>query len=290
MKKLFYLGFCLVLLVGFGCAITDYGTITDNNQVTAKKAGKFSGIQPVIDTKGRAHIQETSQIATIWPDGTDELLNFVDQKADGTAKLTTYNNFSTGPNEPTFHDDLYCNTDRQGCSVFDAPDNNDGNLFDGTFNTNCSGARSLSLLLSTGRYYGECGKLQANSKVDLMSKAALFNSAIFAVRMGREGLLYNMNSSNLSIHLTNANGVTQQLPLSGTISLWRDASQNIGLLDMRNSLVSSTLRWYRGYLAQDATSLTTATLTYNGISADFTIGGSGNVTYENLGTILNRSY
>jgi hypothetical protein len=154
MKKLSYLAFCLVLVAGFGCAITNYGTITDNNQAQAGP----QGVQPVINTAGKAHIMETSQIATIWSDGTDEFINFVDQKADGTATLTTYNNFSTG-SEPIFHDDLYCNTAWNGCSIFTAPDDNDSNIFDGTTNLNCSGARSLSILLSTGRYYGECGDI-----------------------------------------------------------------------------------------------------------------------------------
>ena len=76
MKKVSYLAFCLLLVAGFGCAITNYGIITDNDQVSN---GQGSG---VVDTKGKAKLFESSQIATIWPDGTDELFSMIDQKAD----------------------------------------------------------------------------------------------------------------------------------------------------------------------------------------------------------------
>ena len=59
MKKLFYLGFCVMLSLGVGCAITNYELITDNDQVSN---GQGSG---VVNTNGKAHIRESSQIGTI---------------------------------------------------------------------------------------------------------------------------------------------------------------------------------------------------------------------------------
>ena len=132
MKKVLYLGFCLVLAMGVGCAITNYSLITDNDQVSN---GQGSG---VVNTNGKAKMT-SQQVATIWPDGSDELFSFIDQKADGTAVITTYNNFSTG-GDPTFHSDLYCNTAWNGCAIWTAPDDNVGDIFDGTFNANCAGA------------------------------------------------------------------------------------------------------------------------------------------------------
>jgi hypothetical protein len=205
MKKGLYSAFLATLLVGFGCAITDYGVITDNDQ--------SNGQGGIVNTQGKAHIRETSQIATIWPDGTDELFTFIDQSADSTATLTTYNNFSTG-GEPTFHDDLYCNPDWSGCSIFSAMDNNDANLFDGRSNANCSGARSLSLLLGTGRYYGECGR--SNARISVEDKVTLLHSAVKAERFGITGLVWNANGANTVVTARNLEtGATYFVPLVG---------------------------------------------------------------------------
>ena len=61
MKKALYLGFCLVLAMGVGCAITDYELIVDNDQVSN---GQGTG---VVNTNGKALIM-SGGIATIWSD------------------------------------------------------------------------------------------------------------------------------------------------------------------------------------------------------------------------------
>lgn len=152
MKKLFYLGFCLVLAMGVGCAITDYALITDNDQT---RNGQGTG---TVNTNGKAHIREGSQVASGYPDGYDELFSFVDQSANGDRVLTTYDNFSSS--FPIFHSDFYCNPDWQGCAVSTSqdPQVGDVDIFDYSANFNCLGARSLYLLVASSRYYGECGR------------------------------------------------------------------------------------------------------------------------------------
>ena len=81
MRKALYSAFCCVLLFGGGCHISNYGIITDNNQSNGSGGG-------IVNTTGKAHIKESSQVASIWPDGSDEMINFVDQMSDGTATLT----------------------------------------------------------------------------------------------------------------------------------------------------------------------------------------------------------
>jgi hypothetical protein len=288
MKPSVYGIFLLVLLAGFGCAITDYGVINDNdqgNQALPEPSapncepncvrGIFGCICPT-STNGPAHIKETSQIATIWPDGTDELINFVDQKVDGTATLTTYNNFSTG-GEPTFHDDLYCNPSWVGCSIFTASDDNDSQLFDGTSNANCSGARSLSILLSTGRYYGECGNQEA--KFSVADKVTALSSAIGAERFGRSGLLWNLSSSNTSIVARNLDtGQSYMVPTFG-VSLDHFMSEhgNVAFTWLNDALLGPALLNFGGLLDKELRSeAVEVTVTVNGIEAGFMLAGGDN--------------
>ena len=148
MKFIIYGTFCFCLVVGFGCAITDYDIITDNDQGSGSDPA-----QGIVNTSGKAKIVPSVQVATMFSDGTDETFSMIDQKADGTATITTYNNYSTGDGA-VFHDDLYCNPDWNGCSILTAPDNNDGNLFDGMRNMNkvhCNteGSDTRSMVKST---------------------------------------------------------------------------------------------------------------------------------------------
>jgi hypothetical protein len=269
MKKLSYLAFCLVLVAGFGCAITNYGIITDNDQVSN---GQGSGI---VNTAGKAHLFESSQIATIWPDGTDELFAAIDQKSDGSSTITTYNNFSTGT-DPIFHDDLYCNTAWTGCAIWTASAN-DGNpdIFDGTWNQNCLGSRSLSLLLSTGRYYGECGDREA--KLSVQDKVNLIDSAVSAKVLNMSGLQWNFGN-DLRITAT-SNGVSYNLPLFGArISHFYNNAGNEAITDMTHASMAPALK-HAGSVLRNMTDSVVITLTHNGVSSEFMISPefAGNV-------------
>jgi hypothetical protein len=121
-----------------------------------------------------AYIMPTSQIATIWDDGTDELFTLVSQDWKGDQWLKTYNNYDPTGNV-IFLDQTYCDPTRDSgfCVIAlgwnpDLPNeyphgdqgagyDNVDNPFDYILDLNCSGARSLSLLVSYTSRIGECG-------------------------------------------------------------------------------------------------------------------------------------
>lgn len=270
MKKMFYLGFCLVLAMGVGCAITDYEVITDNDQTLN---GQGSG---VVNTSGKAHVRESSQVATLWADGNDELIWFVDQKANGDQTLSTYNNFSTVSGQPTFHDDLYCNPDWQGCAITTAPNPAAGDVdpFDYSYNANCSGARSLSVLLGTTRYYGECGR----ARMSLSDRISLINSARLGQNLGLEGMFFDLNHSNLTISVDNKAGFVSTLPVNASSSLFLSYQGRKGTLDLTNPLWATTFSAYADFLGNQATGRTNLTITYNGISISKEIAGNTGIS------------
>lgn len=284
MKKLLYLSFCLVLALAFGCAITNYSAISDNDQTDSPQAGGGP-----INTNGKAHLVESSQVATGWSDGTDELFSFVDQKANGDRTISTYNNHSGNAGQPIFHSDLYCNPDWAGCAVWTSPDPEvgDATIFDGTPNVNCFGFRSLSILLSSSRYYGECGReaWTFEERLQLMGEGAI------GERFGAVGLLYNLNAGTLEIQLDNNQGVVSNLAVRGNAELWVAGNSNLAFLDLSNPLLGTVGRAYANWLAQYGSEATTVTLSYNGISRDFDIAGiSGASTPERVMANMNLHY
>lgn len=259
----------VVLVVPSGCAISDYGVITDNDE--SKAGGGDRGT--VVNTAGKAHIIEKSQTIVIYPDGTDEWVNFVDQKADGTATLTAYNNFSTGT-EPLFHDDLYCNAAWTGCSIWTSPDDNDDRLFDSTFNPNCSGARSTSTLLSTGRYYGECGRQRG--RLGVRQKLSLLHGAVEATAFGRQGLLWSLDSSNTDVRVRNLEtGLEVGIPLGGVcVDLFASRRRQPAIAWLDHPLLGPIFRDYAGRLDNELhTETLEVTITYNGVPVSFTVAG-----------------
>lgn len=282
MRKLFYLGFCLVLVSSVGCVLTNYELITDNDQVAN---GQGTG---VVNTNGKAHIRESSQIATIWPEGTEELIWFVDQKSNGDRTLTTYNNFSTGV-DPIFHDDLYCSPEWQGCAVLTALDPQVGDdPYDYTINWHCEGARSLSGLVNTTRYYGECGR----ARMPLADRVALLNMGAVGTAFGREGLFYSLDPSNVTVTLDNGAGLVRTLPITGEARAFVSfGGTRVGALDLTHPLLGSVGRSYADFLATDATRSTTVTLTYNGISVSQRMAGAvGPSSPERVLANVNRHY
>ena len=228
MKSVIYVAFCFCLMIGVGCAITDYDIITDNDQGSGSDPA-----QGIVNTNGKAKITPSIQVATLYNDGRDEMFSMIDQKADGTGTITTYNNYSTGDGA-TFHDDLYCNPDWNGCAANTSPDNNDEFLFDGSRNSNCSGARSLSCLVSSSRYYGECGRFGLGNKMDLASKMDLLNTFELGKVGSRQALIKSITPQNLLIILEK-DGETIHLPTFGgyEVGLFADRKMYV---DATNSL------------------------------------------------------
>lgn len=286
MKKLFYLGFCLVLMTGFGCAITNYGLITDNNQTSAP-----GGPGEIRDTTGKAKLIHASQWATLQADGVDELLNFVDQDASGGQTLYTHNNFSVA-GEATFSDDLYCSPENKGCAAVksfdpDATDPSD-DPFDGKVNDECPGARSLSLSLSTGRYYGECGR---TGKLSLADQLNLWNMGRLGTRNGMEVLMYDVNRSNASITLDNNAGFVTNLNITGSLNAWTTiGNRRAAALDATNPLIANMIRDYASFVGNYAGHTTTINMCLSDVCRAFTVAGNQGDDQDaisNVNNILN---
>jgi hypothetical protein len=185
MRKLFYLGFSLALLMGLGCAITEYPTIIDS----------YTG--EMVNTNGKAKIVPSSQIATIWSDGADCLYSMVDQKADGDQGLETYNFYTTGGTY--WFDNQYCHPDWNGCSIVSSNSPHMDPIWfdDFRINYNCDGLRSLSYLIAvTDRYYySECGRMGTN----------VLDFANTMTQVNNHTLTINLNRNNTSVHFGDNN-------------------------------------------------------------------------------------
>ena len=204
----------------------------------------------------------------------------VDQKADGTATITTYNNFSTGDGA-IFKDDLYCNPDWNGCSIFTAPDDNDEFLFDGRMNANCSGARSLSFLLSTERYYGECGRLALGNKVSLGDKMAWLNSFELGKIGSREALIKGLSSRNTNITLTK-NGENINVPIFGGYEVGMLVDGTIHI-DATNSLNKRNYDALASIVDRYGLDRYDVTITVEGISASWPVAPISSTTFRRQG-------
>lgn len=262
MRKFLYLGFCLVLSMGVGCAITDYETITDNTQFVNSffkdkdfEKGKAPEDGFIVDTDGKAHIVETSQVATIWSDGTDEMLVFVDQAANGDRVLQTYNNFAT-VDQSTFHDDLFCNPDWSGCAVWTARDAGDCDpaaggcranfQFDGVADVNCLGIRSLSVLAATSRYGGECGNEIFDKDKDfgagdgtrpsLPDLLGFINTGEYGEFGGLTGLFFDVSYNNTTLLAQD-----RLIPLADSVMFW-NPQRNLLVIDVTNPGFQQTAR------------------------------------------------
>lgn len=264
MKKLLYLGIAVALTMGFGCAITDYALITSNNQ---------SG---PVNTNGKALIKQSVQVATSWPDGTDCIVWYVDQAANGDRTLTNYDLFTpAGSSLSPFQDTLYCNPGWNGCSSVTASDPQVGDVdpFDYRFNSNCAGARSLSLLLGTSRYYGECGRTVRPS---ISQRLELAMSGKESAMFGQNGMLYNVGPQNLTISLTNERNETFLLPINGHTQLWMQLGRGSykGWINASNPVLATTVRAYGQLLNNMTYGQTTATITYAGVPITMQIAGN----------------
>lgn len=272
MRKLFYLGFAFVLAMSVGCALTDYPVITD------VPGG-------VVNTNGKAHISGDGGLAVGLGDGVwNETLWFVDQKFNGDQTLFTYNYAAPYFSGETFHGDLYCNPDWNGCAIVTAsnPYLNDVDIFDyDKYNANCPGYATVLLSIGSRYYYGECGRAP---KLSVADRVALMNSGRIGRMAGAEGLFFDLNHNNTTITLDNNAGFVTTLPMTGNMTLFMAARQT--RLDASNPLLASTGRAYADFLANNATHSTTVTLSYNGISTSWNIGG--NTGLSNASNVLSQ--
>jgi hypothetical protein len=263
MRKIFVFCFAIAAAMGFGCAITNYELIVDEDQ------------GGVVNTNGKAYIRQFSQVATTWPDGNDNLLWFVDQKANGDRTLTTYN-YATSVTGDPFMDDLYCSPEWNGCALATADDPETGDVddFDYRLNANCSGFRSLSLLVSTTRYYGECGRSAVTDRT--MRMIGLASQMTPVQYNGATWLRTNLTARNTSIVLNNNNGSAFALPMTSQIGVTANFAQRRMILDLSNpnnrNLAQSAINWNNAHPGPNVT----ATISVEGQPTVFRVKANAN--------------
>ncbi len=232
MKNFALVAVIAAFVVVAGCATTNYPVIFDD-------FGPWG--DTVMDSfYDQAYIVPTSQVATIWSDGTDELFSTVVQDNRADQWLYTYNNFdSTGA--VMFLDQTYCDPTRQsGCAVITAwnPDypevyahgdqtNEVDDPFDYNFNDSCSGARSLSMLISDSYRMGECG-----SSLMADPQATAFEFSLLQQVEFRGVAAYELpiDSSVASFTLTSFdNGVAEEIPIYGRFTGYLDKNLRLAL-------------------------------------------------------------
>lgn len=273
MKKLFLLG--LAVAMGFGCAITNYSLITDNDLGTSGAT---------VNTNGKAYIRQSSQIATLFPDGQDNIMWFVDQKANGDRALSNYD-FATAIGQPYFKDDSYCSPDWTGCAVVTAsdPETGDTSIFDYSLNANCPGLRGLAFLLSTSRYYGECGRAKADRITSMMNIA---NQMTTVQLNGTTWLKGVLNSTNSTVIMNNNNGSTQAFSPAGDITVYVNAAARRAIVDLSNPVNRQYFQQIQNWATGHPGPYQTITRVYNGES--FT--SDQQLLVNQLGKFINQHY
>ncbi len=265
MKKLIYGALCLAIVASLGCAITDYPIITDDR-------GDFSGI---IRTGHAAYITPTSAFATIYPDGSDELFTLVYQNSNGDQKLYTKNNFDFSASI-LFMDQTYCDWRTESCEIArawnPAQDNIDDPFdYEGAANNiawpDCSGARSLSLLVSQGSRIGECGDNQFwSEKQDLFAE---FSDLSTTAWRGETAYVVPINSSNASVVLTGANGIATSAPVYGNFTAF--ITEKLQTVVPATPNARHELRWMSNFIAENGNRIT-ASISYGDLSAQVDVG------------------
>lgn len=272
MKKLLCGAFLSVVALSLGCAITDYPVIFDsrgpydNNVMT----GQYD----------HAYIIPSSSVATIWSDGSDELNTYVAQDWKGDQWLKTYNNFDAS-GALNFLDQTYCDPVRQGaCAVVTAwnPDVAGDDPFDYTFDTSCSGARSLSLLLGVSSRIGECG---SGVMADKQGAAYEFSNLETVSFRGKSVYHLPIDNSIASFTLTGADGAVAGMPIYGRFNAYID--QRLRTMLMASPNARYNMRWMSNFATSHGSAMNVA-LTYGSLNADYSI----NVRLSGLAGAANR--
>jgi hypothetical protein len=263
MKKLLFIA--LLAAFSLGCAITDYPVIFDSRG--ADGDGVMDGQYDL------AYIIPSSQIATIWDDGTDELFTLVSQDWRGDQRLKTYNNFDPS-GLVLFVDQTYCDPtfDSSFCAIATAwnPDlpnaypygsgSNVDNPFDSLLELNCNGARSLSLLVSYTSRIGECG-----SGVWADKQGAAYEFSILERTNFRGQSMYHIPLDSTVAAFT-VNG--KDMPIYGRFNLYMDDN-------MRTAIPMSSNARYQlmalDRMVQQDGHFLDVDMTYGSLTANFKI-------------------
>lgn len=229
----------LLLALALGCAITDYPVIEDSR-------GGYTGI---VRTGHKAYVFPSTPAATLYADGSDELFSMVYQNAYGDQQLYTFNNF-----DPTgavnFLDQTYCDWKYEGCEIVRAwnPVQNDDS-YDGEFQTDCLGYRSLTFLDAYTVRIGECGDVWFGDKTQAF--AEFFANLSATTWRGEEAYHVPVDAGRASLTITDVNGVATAMPIFGQhdVIITKDLTYIVPMKpNMRHQM-----SWLRGWAEQHGT-------------------------------------
>ncbi len=256
MRKLLCTAFLAAVVLSLGCAITDYPVITD------ARGGDNGVMQSFYD---KAYIVPSGSVATIWDDGTDELYTQVTQDWKGDQWLYTYNNFDPTA-AVTFLDQTYCDPVRQSnCALATAwnPDIASDDVFDYTYDTSCSGARSLSLLVSYTARNGECG---SGLWTDRQAAAFEFSQLEKTNFRGHEYYSLPIDNSVASFSLTGGDGAQGVMPVFGRFNGYIDSKLRTAFPMTPNAKFQ--LRWLDNWVNAHGNNID-VDATYGSLTANF---------------------
>jgi hypothetical protein len=270
MRKLLYLVLCVSVLAALGCAITNYPVIEDDR-------GGYSG---VIRTGHKAYIRPSGMVGTIYSDGSDMLFSLVYQNQYADRKIYTFNNF-----DPTasviFLDDTYCDWRYEVCEITRAWDPRQDNLddiFDYEFFPDCSGARSLSVLVSYNIRIGECG--DARLWADTQNLAAEFAQLATTSFRGEAAYVFALNAANTTLTLS-TDTVTANMPLYGQLTGFITANLDMVLPMTPN--MRHEMNWLRQFALQNGDTVGLA-INYGSLSGSLDL----RIATDGLNHNLNR--
>jgi hypothetical protein len=271
MRKLVYAAVCLAILASLGCCTTNYPIIDDTRD----------GYQGIIRTGHAAYIIPTGQIATLWDDGSDELLSFVYQSQNGDQMLYCKNNFDFS-SAVNFVGQTYCDWRYENCAILKAWNPAQANIddifdYEGIFNNkawpDCSGARSLKFLISNDSRIGECGdSLFWGEKSDLFSEFANLSTTTWR---GGEAYVVPINAGTMTVNLN-----TSSMPIYGEYSAFLNDELNLVVPVTPNA--RHQLTWLSSWINQNGTQAT-MTVSYGSLSTAVEIGFSADGINQNLG-------
>lgn len=252
------LGFELLAIVAtwlsLGCTITDYPIITDDR-------GSYSGI---IRTGHKAWVTPSTQFATIWDDGAEELFAMVYQNQYGDQHLYTHASLDPSATLVGFAvlDQTYCDWRFDGCEVLRAWNPHDPAVDDSydyeLFDQNCAGARSLSLLDAYTSRLGECGDHFRGR--NYQSLAREFSDLGTAQWRGQTVYDVPLDDDRFSVTL---NG--ELVPILGQPHLYVDEKLR-SLMPVQPS-ARQTLRWLAEWVARNPSGQARVEMTYGSVSS-----------------------
>ena len=272
MRKLFYVAFVAALAMALGCAITNYPVIFDSRGA--------DGDQILDSFYDKAYIIPSGQIASIYDDGSDELFTEVVQNWQGDQWLYTFNNF-----DPTatvlFLEQTYCDPTRQSdCAAVTAwnpdlpeaysygsgPINETDDPFDYTMDDSCSGARSVSLLLSRSSRIGECG---SGIWADKQAAAAEFANLDVTSFRGLDVYSLPVDGRNTSVRVNaHQDGASTVVPIFGRFQGYVDQELRVIVPVTPNAKYQA--KWFANWVASHG-SANELEVVYNGLSTTFDV-------------------